>query len=75
MDAGGSAGMPRLLAPALPIAVDARSEAFRQNRDDMLEQLAEIEELLDEAEAGGGPAAMERLRRRGKLPSGSASPT
>ena len=41
----------------------------------MLEQLAAIEELLDEAEAGGGPAAMQRLvrhhhraRSRGKLP-------
>ena len=34
----------------------------------MLEQLAEIDRLLDEAEAGGGPAAMERLRSRGKLP-------
>ena len=60
--------MPRLLAPALPTAVSEGSEAFRQNRDDMLEQLAEIDELLDEAEAGGGPASMERLRRRGKLP-------
>ena len=60
--------MPRLLAPALPTAVNAGSEEFRQNRDDVLEQLAEIEELLDEADAGGGPASMERLRSRGKLP-------
>jgi acetyl-CoA carboxylase carboxyltransferase component len=34
----------------------------------MLEQLAEIEALLDQAEAGGGPDRMERLRSRGKLP-------
>ena len=34
----------------------------------MLEQLAEIDALLDAAEAGGGPARMERLRARGKLP-------
>jgi acetyl-CoA carboxylase carboxyltransferase component len=34
----------------------------------MLEKLAEIDRLLDEAEAGGGPAAHERLRSRGKLP-------
>ena len=34
----------------------------------MLEQLAEIDALLDEAEAGGGPDRMERLRSRGKMP-------
>ena len=60
--------LPRLLAPALPTTVDTASEAFCQNRSDVLEQLAEIDQLLDEADAGGGPAAMERLRGRGKLP-------
>ena len=34
----------------------------------MLEQLAVIDTLLDEAEAGGGERAMERMRSRGKLP-------
>ena len=68
IDGGASTGMPRLLAPALPTAVNASSETFLQNRADVLEQLAEIEELLDEADAGGGTASMERLRRRGKLP-------
>ena len=68
IEGGASAGPPRLLAPALPTTVDTASEAFRQNRSDVLEQLAEIDRLLDEAEAGGGPAAMERLRSRGKLP-------
>ncbi len=68
IEGGASAGLPRLLAPALPTTVDTASEAFRQNRSDVLEQLAEIDRLLDEAEAGGGPAAMERLRSRGKLP-------
>ena len=34
----------------------------------MLERLEEIDRLLDEAEAGGGPASLERLRGRGKLP-------
>jgi acetyl-CoA carboxylase carboxyltransferase component len=55
---------------ALPLAssVDVGSDAFRRNRDDMLEQLAEMERLLDGVEAGGGPRAMERLRQRGKLP-------
>ena len=57
-----------LLAPPLPSTLDARSPLFLRNRDDMLEQLAVIEQLLDEAEAGGGPDRMARLRSRGKLP-------
>ena len=57
-----------LLAPPLPSALDPGGEEFRKNRRDMLEQLEVIDGLLDEAEAGGGPAAMERMRSRGKLP-------
>ena len=57
-----------LLAPPLPSTVDTGSESFRRNREDLLEQLAEIATLLDEAEAGGGPERMARLRSRGKLP-------
>jgi acyl-CoA carboxylase subunit beta len=34
----------------------------------MIEQLDVLSELLDQAEAGGGPAAMDRMRTRGKLP-------
>ena len=34
----------------------------------MLEQLAEIDKLNDEAAAGGGEQAMARMRSRGKLP-------
>src|ERR1700722_6784953 len=34
----------------------------------MLEQLEVIDGLLDEAEAGGGEAAMARMRSRGKMP-------
>ena len=49
-------------------SLDTTSAQFTQNRDDMLEQLAVIDELLDQAEAGGGAAAMERLRSRSKLP-------
>ena len=48
--------------------VDTTTEAFRKNRDDMLEQLAVLDDLLDQAEAGGGPQAMERMRSRGKMP-------
>ena len=68
IDAGASGGLRRLLAPPLRTGVKPGSEDFERNRGHMLEQLAEIEELLDEAEAGGGPPAMQRLRSRGKLP-------
>ena len=57
----------KLLAPPLATAVDSADEVFRANRADMLEQLAEIEGLLDQAAAGGGERAVRRLRARGKL--------
>ncbi|MBW4077282.1 MAG: acyl-CoA carboxylase subunit beta [Acidobacteria bacterium] len=57
-----------LLAPPLSSTLDVTSEQFQKNRADMLEQLGVIDELLDQAEAGGGEKAMERLRSRGKLP-------
>jgi acetyl-CoA carboxylase carboxyltransferase component len=57
-----------LLAPPWPSLLDTGGEAFERNRADMLEQLAVIDELLDGADAGGGPAAVERMRSRGKLP-------
>jgi acetyl-CoA carboxylase carboxyltransferase component len=57
-----------ILAPPLRSRLDTTAESFARNRDDVLEQLAVIDQLLDEAEAGGGPASMERMRSRGKLP-------
>ena len=57
-----------LLARPLRTAVDVSDERFVRNRDDMLEQIAVIDELLDEVEAGGGPEAIERMRSRGKMP-------
>src|ERR1035438_8840948 len=57
-----------LLAPPLASKLDTGSEQFKKNRDDVLEQLAVIDELLDEAEAGGGEKAMDRMRSRNKLP-------
>jgi acetyl-CoA carboxylase carboxyltransferase component len=57
-----------LLAPPLASKLDTGSEQFKKNRDDVLEQLAVIDELLDEAEAGGGQKAMDRMRSRNKLP-------
>jgi acetyl-CoA carboxylase carboxyltransferase component len=56
------------LAAPLRSTLDTSSEAFAQNRADVLEQLAEIDDLLDQAEAGGGPSRMDRLRSLGKLP-------
>jgi len=60
--------MPPLLAPPLRSNLDPRTPTFQENRAAMIEKLAEIDRLLDEAEAGGGPAAHERLAKRGKLP-------
>ena len=59
---------PSLLAPPLPSSLNTRSAEFAENREAMLEKLSIIDELLDEAEAGGGPAHHERLAKRGKLP-------
>jgi acetyl-CoA carboxylase carboxyltransferase component len=56
------------LAPPLVSALDTASEPFEKNRVDMLQQLGVIDELLDQAELGGGEAAMDRMRSRGKLP-------
>jgi len=57
-----------LLAPPLASTLDTASELYVKNRSDMLEQLGVIDELLDQAEAGGGEKAMERMRSRNKLP-------
>jgi acetyl-CoA carboxylase carboxyltransferase component len=59
---------PPLLAPPLRTNLDTRTPAFQENRAAMLEKLEEIDRLLDEAEAGGGPPHHERLAKRGKLP-------
>ncbi len=60
--------MQSLLAPPLRSALDPRAPEFAENRTAMLEKLAEIDRLLDEAEAGGGAYHHERLAKRGKLP-------
>ena len=57
-----------LLAPAYSSPLDTTSEQFARNRADMLEQIEVIDALLDQAEAGGGEKAMERMRSRAKLP-------
>jgi acetyl-CoA carboxylase carboxyltransferase component len=57
-----------LLAPPIRSNLDSHTEEFNQNRQVMLERLVEIDGLLDDAEAGGGPDARARLHKRGKLP-------
>jgi acetyl-CoA carboxylase carboxyltransferase component len=57
-----------LLAPPLRSSVDPHAEQFVQNRSDMMELLAVIDDLLDQAEAGGGASRMDRMRSRGKMP-------
>lgn len=59
---------PALLAPPVRSDLDTRTEEFADNKRVMLERLAEIDDLLDEAEAGGGPESHVRLKKRGKLP-------
>src|ERR1035437_1280246 len=56
------------LATPLRSTLNKGSEQYQKNRTDMVEQLTIIDTLLDEAEAGGGEKAMDRMRSRGKLP-------
>jgi acyl-CoA carboxylase subunit beta len=48
--------------------LDTSADQFVQNRVDMLEAIAKMDELLAQAPEGGGPESIERLRSRGKLP-------
>ena len=47
--------------------LDTRSKTYAQNRSDMLEKLAFLDELYEEAARGGGEEAMARLRARNKM--------
>ena len=54
--------------PVLESKLDTRSEVFKTNKSDMLETLAQLQELYDEAAEGGGAEAVARIRKRGKMP-------
>ena len=54
--------------PVLESKLDTRSEVFKTNKSDMLETLAQLQELYDEAAEGGGEEAVARIRKRGKMP-------
>ncbi|ADP80901.1 acyl-CoA carboxylase subunit beta [Pseudofrankia inefficax] len=56
------------LAAPLASSTNAAAESFQANRAAMLEQIAQIDELLEEVVAGGGPEAVARMRSRGKMP-------
>ncbi|MDA9730123.1 acyl-CoA carboxylase subunit beta [SAR86 cluster bacterium] len=57
-----------LEAQPLKTRLNLNDDEFISNKKSMLGKLDEIDELLDEAEAGGGPRHHERLAARGKLP-------
>lgn len=57
-----------LEAQPLKTRLNLNDDEFISNKKSMLVKLNEIDELLDEAEAGGGPRHHERLAARGKLP-------
>ena len=57
-----------LEAQPLKTRLNLNDDEFISNKKSMLIKLNEIDELLDEAEAGGGPRHHERLAARGKLP-------
>ena len=54
--------------PVIETKLDLRSEAFSQNRSQMLETLDELDKLLAQAARGGGEETLARLRARGKMP-------
>ena len=56
------------IAPQLRTNLDTRSEDYQKNKAMMLEKLDFIDDLLDEAELGGGAYHHERLAKRGKMP-------
>jgi len=53
--------------PVLTSSVDPTSPTFLHNRQVMEEALAEVEEQLATARAGGGPRYVERHQARGKM--------
>ncbi|MYD42734.1 MAG: acyl-CoA carboxylase subunit beta [Gammaproteobacteria bacterium] len=52
----------------LKSSLDTRSAAFAENREQMLDKLAYLDEQYAEAAKGGGEEAMDRLKSRGKMP-------
>ena len=55
------------IAQVIKSNVNKNSEEYQKNKNDMLQKLDEIEDLLDFAELGGGMHHHERLASRGKM--------
>ncbi len=53
--------------PILRSNLDRGSSNYQANRAALVAQLAELDKLLAEASAGGGPKYTERHHKRGKL--------
>ena len=61
--------MPRKnIAPTLKTNIDINGSDFLHNKDVMLKKIHFLDELLDQAELGGGVHHHERLAKRGKMP-------
>ena len=60
--------MYKNIAPILKSSLDKTSDTFSTNKEMMLEKINELQQLLDEAELGGGQHHLDRLAARGKLP-------
>ena len=54
--------------PILESKLDTRADVFQHNKADMLETLAQLQQLYDQAAEGGGEEAVARLRKRGEMP-------
>ena len=48
--------------------IDIHSDSYKRNKESMLEKLQFIDDLLDQAELGGGKYHHDRLAKRGKMP-------
>ena len=48
--------------------LDIHSDSYKKNKQSMLEKLQFIDDLLDQAELGGGKYHHDRLAKRGKMP-------
>lgn len=55
-------------APVLPTSIDTRDPEYLSRREAMDGLLEQMSSLQQQAAQGGGPAALERHRARGKLP-------
>lgn len=56
-----------MLRPLLPTRLDRNSDQYRANRESVLTQLDELNEMLAKSRAGGGEKKVARHHQRGKL--------